>query len=188
MAVEPHPEFAKIGQQLTSGMEGVTWRGLAGARPVAAGGEGAKGAPGAPGRGRPKGDYGELQLGDFSPEEARKAAEQAELDAARRRDAENPYARQPRLAPVAANPADHAGPSTGALMPKEDVPHRAGSGAAGGGGEPLIGDSEPDGGWDLILCSFAFAEKDAAGGDDAARHLKEVWLTIRRARVHACFP
>lgn len=93
VAVEPHPDFAKIGQQLTSGMEGVTWRGFANASAANAGAEGAKRTEGTQGRGRLTAGYGELALGDFSPEEARKAAEQAEFDAARRRDADNPYAR-----------------------------------------------------------------------------------------------
>jgi hypothetical protein len=74
-------------------------------------------------------------------------------------------------------------------MRSEDAAHVAGSGGAGGvGGAVLSGQSEPEGGWDLILCSFAFAEKNVTGGSEFARHLKEVCPMIRRARVHAPLP
>jgi hypothetical protein len=97
--------------------------------------------------------------------------------------------RQPRYdAPDAETHADKAG-EQGASMRSEDAAHVAGSvGAGGGGGAVLSGQSDPEGGWDLILCSFAFAEKDVAGGTDVARHLKEVCPIIRRARVHAPLP
>jgi len=98
--------------------------------------------------------------------------------------------RQPRLdTPDAEAHADKTGEQRSASMRSEDAAHVAGSGGAGGGGGAVLsGQSEPEGGWDLILCSFAFAEKDVAGGSDVARHLKEVCPMLRRARVHEPLP
>ena len=85
----------------------MTWRGLANASAANAGAEGAKRTEGAQGRGRLTADYGELALGEFSPEEARKAADEAEFDAARRRDADNPYARYSHLCVTNKNRIHH---------------------------------------------------------------------------------
>jgi len=131
-------------------------------------------------KGVPGADYGELDLGTFSAEDAHKVAEARAIDDARAIEASNPYARLPKLATADATSthgtkgsktrpswdmvADDT-PSDRTAVNQIEAPIQ--------GDAPAPAGSVPKGGWDLILCSFAFAEKDV-GSAAESRHLKEV--------------
>lgn len=201
VAVEPHGEFARIGQALTSGMDGLTWRAhqRTGATSPAHQPGGAQKRQ----TGVPVADYGELDLGAFSAEDAQKVAEERELQEARALQTDNPYARVPK-----SDAADEASTLSAAegtntrpswdIGAEDDAP--LGSTAGNQADTPLPSSqatiqaqpttavSVPEGGWDLILCSFAFAERDV-GNAAEGRHLKEVVFNLflhhtRRTLVH----
>ena len=190
--VEPHPEFSRIGQELTSGMVGLTWRGVASA-PTSTPHTANKRPGGARNRSpRPETNYGELDLGSFSSEEARRVAEEVK---AARAEADNPYARAGSAkARAALNSAEAAtkiskrpswdlsgveeedSAQGGGGVQEEgghrDAPAAATSAAAAATSGPITG--VPKGGWDLILTSYAFAEKDVdASKTGHAQHANE---------------
>jgi hypothetical protein len=92
VVVEPHAEFSKLGQELTSGMAGVTWRGAPRAAQNTARPD--TKPPGVRANRQPAAaaDYGELDLGNFSPAEVARVAREREAARAAAAQTHNPYA------------------------------------------------------------------------------------------------
>ena len=195
VAVEAHAELAKIGQELTSGMAGLTWQ--AQAHAPASSHRAKSSAPDTSSgtdanKGTRRGTvYGELDLGSYSPKE-RRGAEDGELDV----HANNPYARpldpdrgvrqsQSGALPSASRAADAEEESivlldvVGGSGMDEDRGVDQVDGKKSLGTAPATSQASQGRGWDLILCSFSFAEKTVAGGGDHAsvRHLEEVLVS-----------
>ena len=186
MAVEPHPEFAQIGQELTAGMSGLTWQGRSnlGVSSTRSTRTPAHNKPGGLSGGKPPAGYGELRLGDFSADEAREAAEEAVREAQRAADRENPYAVRPsHVRRDAAASSEGKEQSSWDIAGREETADEAAensemTSAANGGSvsdvrETAATKGAHKGSWDLILCSFSFAEKLVDKSADA-RHLNEV--------------
>ena len=136
LAVEPHAELSRIGQELTAGMIGLTWQ----ARRTPAGGAASRDQA-KPARPRTSIALGELHLD--APSHSAPAAKSQDLGS------------------WSAGPVEDAAASSGSAD--------AGRDAGDGSQAPAAVSTQ---GWDLVLCSFAFAEKETG---DAAAVEKEVW-------------
>lgn len=171
-------------------MAGLTWSGHDSAGGARAKGRDQGSVPGARAAERIRQQvpvYGEVDLGKISPGEMHQAQEeQTEKQAASRGDASARAAATPEATlQTRGNDAwDIAGAAAASSRFESDA-HGGEVARNSSAGSPAaaLRARMPQPGWDLVLCSFSFAEKGVAGGTDAARlgHLNEVgvWSAAR---------